>query len=125
MDTITIQDLEVRYRVGVPDDERAQPQRLLITVVMQHDFGPAAATDDLRHTIDYYAVTQRLLRLGEGRSWRLIESLAVEIAELILREFRPALVAVEIKKFIIPETEYVSVKVRRPQAPYAGQPGQG
>ena len=38
MDTITLTDLEVHYRVGVPDAERAQPQRLLLTIEMQRDF---------------------------------------------------------------------------------------
>ena len=38
MDTITLTDLEVHYRVGVPDAERTQPQRLLLNIEMQHDF---------------------------------------------------------------------------------------
>ena len=86
-DTIVIRDLEVFYHVGVPDDERARPQRLLLSVEMEGDFAPAAATDDLAHTIDYYAVSRRLLRFGEGRSWKLIEKLAVEVAEAIRTEF--------------------------------------
>jgi len=117
MDLITIADLEVFYHVGVPDEERAQAQRLLLTVELAHDFTSAAMHDDLRATIDYHAVTQRLRRFGEGRSWRLIESLAVEIAELILREFEPRAVSVEVKKFIIPEARHVSVHVER-----AGRP---
>ena len=110
MDTITITDLEVFYHVGVPDEERARPQRLLLTVTMEHDFAKAAASDDLHETIDYYAVTQRLLRFGDGRSWRLIETLACDIAQRILQEFHPNLVIVEVKKFILPEARHVSVK---------------
>ena len=113
MDTITICDLEVWYRVGVPDAERDQPQRLLLTVELAHDFAPAAAADELMKTIDYYAVTQRLLRYGEGRSWRLIEKLAADIAETLLAEFKPATVSVEVKKFIIPETRHVAVRLTR------------
>ncbi len=115
MDTITVQDLEVRYCVGVPAAERAQPQRLLLTIVMEHDFSAAAATDDLARTIDYFAVSRRLLRFGDGRSWRLIETLAVEIAELLRSEFGVARVTVEVKKFILPETRWVAVRVTRPQ----------
>lgn len=113
MDTITIADLEVFYRVGVPEAERAQPQRLLLTIELAQDFTAAAAHDDLQATVDYEAVCQRLQQLGEGRSWQLIETLAVEIAETLLHEFQPRAVAVEVKKFILPQTRYVAVRVQR------------
>ena len=114
MDTITICDLEVFYRVGVPDEERAQPQRLLLTVEMRRDFTAAAAADDLTQTIDYYAVSRRLLQFGDGRSWKLIETLAVEIAQMILKEFGAVAATVTVKKFILPEARQVSVTVSRP-----------
>jgi dihydroneopterin aldolase len=114
MARITINDLEVFYCVGVPDAERAQPQRLLLTVEMETDFAAAAATDDLSKTIDYFAVVQRLSRFGDGRGWKLIETLASEIAAMIIREFGAAAVSVEVKKFIIPQARYVSVRVARP-----------
>ena len=110
---ISIVDLEVFYCVGVPDAERAQPQRLLLTIEMETDFTQAAQTDDLTTTIDYYAVTQRLLELGKDRNWRLIEKLANDIAEIVLREFKAAAVTVEVKKFIIREAGWVSVKIHR------------
>jgi FolB domain-containing protein len=112
-DAIIISDLEVFYRVGVPDEERATPQRLLISVEIDHDFREAAARDDLRATIDYFAVCQRLLKFGDGRSWRLIETLASEIAAMLRDEFRTAGVEVEVKKFIIPQAGYVAVRVKR------------
>jgi FolB domain-containing protein len=113
VDTITIADLEVHFRVGVPDEERARPQRLLITVEMRLDFTAAVQDDDLRRTIDYYAVSRRVLALGEGREWKLIERLAADIAALILAEFRPEAVSVEVKKFILPEARHVSVRLTR------------
>ena len=113
-DTVVIRDLEVRYHVGVPDDERARPQRLLLSVELEGDFAQAAATDDLTHTIDYEAVSRRLRRFGEGRSWKLIERLAVEIADALRGEFQARSVAVEVKKFVLPEARYVAVRVRRP-----------
>jgi FolB domain-containing protein len=112
-DVILIEDLAVHYRVGVPEEERARPQRLLISVAMEHDVTRAAATDDLAATLDYYAVSRRLLRLGEGRSWRLIETVAVEIADLIRTEFGARRVTVEVKKFILPGARHVAVRGTR------------
>jgi dihydroneopterin aldolase len=114
-DLIQIADLEVCWRVGVPDHERSQPQRLLLSVTMEVDVTVAAKSDDLTRTIDYYAVARRLTGLGEGREWRLIEAVAVEAAELILKEFGAKRVTVEVKKFIVPSTRFVSVRVERMQ----------
>jgi dihydroneopterin aldolase len=113
MAKISIVDLEVFYRVGVPDAERAQPQRLLLTVELETDFTAAAKSDAIADTIDYFAVTQRLLKLGEGREWKLIEKLAAEVADLILKEFRSQRVFVEVKKFIIPQARHVAVSLTR------------
>lgn len=114
MDQIIIKDLEVFFSVGVPDEERAKPQRLLITLVLEHDMQRAVAGDDLDATVDYSAVTERVARLGVGKSWRLIERLADDVAGLILSEFGPTRVTVKIKKFILPETRYVAVQISRP-----------
>jgi FolB domain-containing protein len=114
MDTIIIRELGVSYRVGVTEGERATPQRLLLDLEISHDCAAAAARDDLTRTIDYYAVCQRLLSFGEGHSWKLIETLAVDIANFLRSEFQAAGATVEVRKFIIPEARYVAVKVRRP-----------
>ncbi len=113
MSRISIVDLEVFYRVGVPEAERAQPQRLLLTLEMESDFAAAAESDSIADTIDYFAVTQRLLKFGEGQEWKLIEKLAADIADMILTEFKPSDVSVEVKKFIIPEARFISVALTR------------
>ena len=113
MDTIIIRDLEVWYQVGVPDQEREEPQRLQLTLEMTRDFTEAAAGDDLTNTIDYYAVSRRLVDFGRARTWKLIETLAVDIARMVLEEFGPESVTVEVKKFILPETRHVAVRVAR------------
>jgi len=110
---ISIVDLEVFYRVGVPDAERAQPQRLLLTVEMESDFSAAAKSDSITDTIDYFAVSQRLLKFGDRKNWKLIEKLAADIADMILAEFKPAAVTVEVKKFVIPEARHVSVTLTK------------
>jgi 7,8-dihydroneopterin aldolase/epimerase/oxygenase len=113
MPQISIVDLEVFYRVGVPDTERAQPQRLLLTVEMEFDFSVAAKSDGINHTIDYFAVTQRLLKFGDDKNWKLIEKLAADIANIILTEFKPQGISVEVKKFIIPQARYISVALAK------------
>ena len=110
---ISIVDLEVFYRVGVPDEERAKPQRLLLTIEMEFDFSAAAKTDSIADTIDYFTVSQQLLKFGEGKSWKLIEKLAADIHEMVLSEFKPQNASVLVKKFPIPQAGFVSVKFER------------
>ena len=113
MDIISIKDLEVFYRVGVSDEERERPQKLLITIDMEKDVSRTTETDDIADTIDYYAVSRQLLNFGEGRNWKLIENLAGDIAGMIVKEFGAAAATIEVKKFVLPVANYVSVTVRR------------
>lgn len=113
MARIAIVDLEVRYCVGVTDEERAQPQRLLLTIEMNLDISVASHTDRVEKTINYQRVVDELLKYGEGRSWRLLEKLVSNIADRIMSEYEPESVFVEAKKFVIPQARYVSVALSR------------
>jgi dihydroneopterin aldolase len=113
MSKITIAELEVFYCVGVADAERAQPQRLLVSVEFNLDFTGAALSDRLEKTIDYHEVVRDLLGYGEGRSWKLLEKLAANLADRLLTRYRAQAVRVEVKKFAIPQARYVSVALRR------------
>ena len=113
MSKITIVDLEVFYCIGVTEEERAKPQRLLVTVDMEFDFSTAAVSDRVEKTINYHTLAQELLKFGEGRSWKLMERLVSNIADRILSEYGPEAVMVEVKKFPIPQAGYVSVSLTK------------
>ena len=113
MDTITIKDLGVLCKIGVPDEERSKPQRLLITVEMSGEFSRAAQSDDIAHTINYYDVSQRITQLCATQSFKLIERLADQIATILLSEFGAQQATVEVKKFILSNARHVSFKLTR------------
>jgi dihydroneopterin aldolase len=117
MSKITIVDLEVHYCVGVSDEERAKPQRLLLTVDMNFDFSSAAVSDRVERTINYQTVAEDLLKFGEGRSWKLVEKLVDNVADRILAEYKPLAVLVEAKKFSVPQARFVSVSTGKSRAP--------
>jgi FolB domain-containing protein len=114
---ISIVDLVVFYHVGVPEEERARPQRLLLTVEMESDFSAAVRSDSIADTVDYFAVTRLLLKFGEGRSWKLIEKLAADIAATVMSEFKVSGLSIEVKKFVIPQAGHVSVSMKCQQKP--------
>src|SRR5690349_4725334 len=103
MSRITIVDLEVHYSVGVTDEERAQPQRLLVTVDLNFDFSVAAVSDRIEKTINYQSLADDLLSFGQNRSWKLLEKLATNIGDMVVAKYHPQAVQVEVKKFSIPQ----------------------
>jgi FolB domain-containing protein len=113
MSRITIVDLEVFYCVGVSEEERSKPQRLLLTIDLDADLASAAVSDRIEKTIDYNEIIQDLLKYGKDRSWKLLEKLAANIADRIMASYHPRAVLVEVKKFPVPQARYVSVTMTR------------
>jgi dihydroneopterin aldolase len=111
---IAIQGLELMAHVGVPDEERAVAQRLLVDLCFCSSIQPVSLDDDITRAVDYFSVSERVSELSRMRPRKLIETLADDIAETILHEFGLRWIEVTIRKFILPNTEWVSVSTRRP-----------
>jgi phosphoglycolate phosphatase len=112
-DEIRIEELELLARIGVPDEERAQLQRLTVSIALQPRNRFDDLADDLARTTDYAAICADLRRFVSGREDKLIETLAHETAEHLLRRFDLLRIELELRKFILPETRYVAVRVVR------------
>lgn len=112
-DAILIEALELSAHIGVPDEERGAPQRLTVSLRIEPRRGFAALGDEIANTVDYFAVCQAIKALALTRPRRLIETLAEEIVALVLREFAVAAIEVELRKFILADTAFVAVKLRR------------
>ncbi len=112
-DQIFIRGLRVRCRIGVPEQERAQPQELLINATFSPLNSPGPLNDDIGRTIDYHAVAIRLDELAGARPRKLIETLAEDLAAMVLNEFPVDSVGIEIEKFILPNTRCVGVAITR------------
>lgn len=112
-DTIEIRRLRVTTHIGVPDEERAEIQPLWLTVRMVPGQGFGGLDDRISRTIDYQEVALALIALAAEKPRHLIETLAVEIAGFLLREYPLQTVAVSIEKRILPDTECVAVHLER------------
>lgn len=80
MDSIIVRDLRVKAHVGVTEDERAEPQLLLISMELYTDLRQAGMSDDLNDTVDYGRVTADIEDLVTSSKTALLESLAEKIA---------------------------------------------
>ncbi len=112
-DEIQIRGLQLRVHVGVPEHERRTAQTVEADIVMRTAASFEVMGDELPATVDYEAVAARIRALAGGRPRKLIETLAAEIADCVLREFGAASVAVEVRKRILPGVGHVAVKLER------------
>ena len=112
-DLIHIEDQQVSCYIGVPDDERAIPQELLISTVFSSFKTENTKEDDIEGTVDYFSVSQKIDSVAQERPRKLIETLAEDIAQMVLTDFAVDEVSVMIKKFILPNTKYVGVSITR------------
>ncbi|MGB8340299.1 MAG: dihydroneopterin aldolase [Chthoniobacterales bacterium] len=112
-DEIRIEELELMARVGVPDEERGQPQRLTVSLVLQPHRPFGELGNELARAVDYRTVCEEVRRFVSDREDKLIETLAHETAEHLLRKFDLLRIELELRKFILPETRYAAVRVVR------------
>ena len=122
-DAIHIEQLEISARVGVPESERAEPQRLVVSLTLWpvNDF--ARLGDDLTQTVNYASVARAVREFVSSRRDKLIETLANEIALELLRAFRIRALRVELRKFVIPACDHVAVIITRDRGAL-GVPGE-
>jgi FolB domain-containing protein len=111
IDRIHIEQLEVHGRVGVPDSERAEPQRMSLNVTLWPKI--AELDDSIANTVNYSAVAECAKEFVNRHACKLIETLAEETAAHLLAQFNLRKVEVEVRKFVLPETDYVSVTAIR------------
>ena len=113
-DIISVLDLEVYARIGVTDEERREPQRLLISMEMNvGSISHAAGTDNLARTVNYFEVVEFAKAIAAEKPRKLIEALIEKMAIEILKAFPIQSLTLEIKKFILPDAKHVSVKIVR------------
>jgi dihydroneopterin aldolase len=87
MDIVYIRELEIRTIIGIYDWEREQRQIVSLDLEMGSDIAKAAATDTIENALDYKAVAKRLINFIENSEFYLVETMAEQVTEIVLKEF--------------------------------------
>ncbi|TLY52557.1 MAG: dihydroneopterin aldolase [Gammaproteobacteria bacterium] len=88
MDIVFIEDLRIETVIGVYDWERKIRQVVALDLEMAFDNRVPAASDAIADTLDYKAVSKRLIAFVENSTFQLVETLAERCAEIVLSEFK-------------------------------------
>lgn len=97
-DKVFIEALEIETLIGIYDWERRIRQSLLFDIEMAFDNRKPAASDDIADTLNYKAVSKRLIEYVSASSFGLVETLAERCAEIILTEFAVSHVRLKLSK---------------------------
>ena len=112
-DQIHIEQLEIFARVGVPEKERATPQRLTVSITLWPKQDTRDLGDQIGRTVNYSAVAEEAKSFARDQSVNLIETLADRLAMHLLGNFAIQKIRVELRKFVLQDAKYVSVTVTR------------
>jgi len=110
---IEIRELEVEGRIGVLEDERKNRQKMLVSLRFQAEMAFAEVGDQLEKTIDYSVVAAEVQKVVESSGAHLIEKLISEIGDALMARFPMRCLELELRKFILPNARFVSVKSNR------------
>lgn len=98
MGIVYLRDLRVETIIGIFDWERTTRQVVGIDLEMAADVARAAASDSIEDALDYKAISKRLIDYVGASSFRLIETLAEEIARIVREDFGVSWVRVTVSK---------------------------
>ena len=104
---LQIEGVRFRCVIGVNPREREGVQDVVVNLHVKVDFEKPAASDSIRDTVDYRALTRRLIAAGEASTFQLVESLAAHLCRVVLADF--------------PTVEEVRIEVEKPHALSAAQ----
>lgn len=97
-DRVFIEALEIECLIGIYDWERTVRQNVVLDIEMAFDNRVPADSDAIEHTLDYKAVSKRLMQFVGDSSYGLVETLAEQCAAIILNEFNVAWVRLKLAK---------------------------
>ncbi|WP_139460953.1 dihydroneopterin aldolase [Aeromonas veronii] len=120
MDKVFIRGLEVLTTIGVYEWEKGIRQKLRFDLEMGFDNRPAAATDDINLALDYADLSNKICEHVSGKVVELVETMAEQVAMLVLTDERVQWVKVTLTKpGAVPNATGVGVEILRHRTPAA------
>lgn len=114
MDIVFIKQLEVISTIGVYDWEKTLQQKLYFDLEMAFDNKPAAANDDINLALNYFSVSEMVTQFAQTRQFELIETMAEEVAALIMQNFSVPWIKVTLHKpGALPRAQSLGVQIER------------
>lgn len=120
VDKIFIDGVEVQTIVGVYDWEQKQSRPLILDLELGMDLKPSAASDALRDTVSYKAVTDFLIEWSAKQRFQLLEALAERMARRLFDEYPIQTLRLKMSKpGAVAAAKMVGIAIERRREDYA------
>ena len=113
---INVENIPCYANIGCGDHERELGQKLFIDAHVEVDSSRLTSSDNISDTFSYVGIYKAVQEIGKSKSHSLIEVLAEDIANAILKHPLVCSVKVKVHKPHIPYPEFqgnVSVEIER------------
>lgn len=98
MDIIFIRELRAEAWIGIYEWEKLRPQTLDFNLDIGLDTHRAGESDNIRDTVDYGKVVERIRADLKDQHFKLLEALAEHISQVILHDFKAQWVKISVAK---------------------------
>ncbi|MBX2848992.1 MAG: dihydroneopterin aldolase [Acidiferrobacterales bacterium] len=106
--------MQCTCRIGVWDWEKRIDQTLVLDIDLATDIKPAAQSDDLKDTLDYKKISDRVIEFAQENTFDLIETLIERLAQLILAEFDVSWLRIKLDKGgVVKNVNHVGIVIER------------
>ena len=116
-DAIVLRGIEFLGVHGATAEERLRRQRFSVDVTLELDLARSARTDRLADTVDYGAIGEMVVEIGQTARYHLLEALASRIADDLQTRWPRASVTVAVRK-VAPPVKFpvaeIEVRIARP-----------
>ncbi len=114
MDKIFLKNLKLKTKIGIFDWEKQIDQVINVNLEVGSDIKKAADTDNVKYSLDYKKLANRIKEFVKTNNYELIEALIENMAKTILVEFNVKYVTISISKIgAIRDSEEVGITITR------------
>ena len=98
MDTIFIRELRAEAWIGIYEWEKLSRQTLDFNLEIGLDTHRAGESDNIRDTVDYGKVVERIRSDLKDQHFKLLEALAEHVSQVVLHDFKAQWVKISVAK---------------------------
>jgi FolB domain-containing protein len=114
-DKIFIKNMVLPCKIGLSEKERRKKQDVIVDVEIFRDLREAGISDNISKTASYSEITRKISKLVSGCEARLLESIAQNIASLLLEDSGTGKVTVRVRKKKYSRNPLIGIEITRLQ----------